>query len=81
MGAGTHRQNHVILPRHCTGKLLDRITYSFRLARARLNASRQGLRSNNKMRKNVWKSEEKEGTCDILNHLTLLDAAAIPWKH
>ena len=81
MGAGTHRQNHVILPLHCIGKLLDRITYSFRLARAQLNAARQGLRSNDKMRKNVWKSDEKEGTCDSPNHLTPVRCSNSPWKH
>src|SRR6266516_2241862 len=35
-----------------------------------LNASKQGLRDNDTMGKRVWKSEEKEGTCDSPNHLT-----------
>jgi HNH endonuclease len=35
-----------------------------------LYASRQGLRDNDTMRKRVWKSEEKEGTCGSPNHLT-----------
>src|SRR5258707_15277550 len=35
-----------------------------------INASRQGLRGDDTMRKRVWKSEEKEGMCDSPTYLT-----------
>jgi hypothetical protein len=37
-----------------------------------LNASRQVLRNNDTMGKNVWKIEEKEGTHDSPNHCTAI---------